>query len=133
MARNWVQFQRGLSLPEVHKRYGTEEKYTTRHSSPCAGRKVSCARSVQAARTAITRPATCWPRTNICVTRGHYGVLHLPIAIEATLAIEFRNTKILGGATAASGLRKRPFAQAIGRTRETLKWPLVTQMLVLGR
>ena len=26
MARNWVQFQRGLSLPEVHERYGTEEK-----------------------------------------------------------------------------------------------------------
>jgi hypothetical protein len=26
MARNWVQFQRGMSLPEVHERYGTEEK-----------------------------------------------------------------------------------------------------------
>ena len=26
MARNWVQFQRGLSLPEVNERYGTEEK-----------------------------------------------------------------------------------------------------------
>jgi hypothetical protein len=74
MARNAVQFQKGLSMAEFLRRYGARRINVTPHSWRCGGRRALCARGAPAQSTAIvSRSVSFSERRAACRRRSEPG------------------------------------------------------------